>query len=157
MTERAPITVRAIQPDDRVAWQELYAGYGEFYVEPLTDAKADLVWGWLLDSGHETNGLVAVDANGIIVGIGHYREFERPLAGGVGLYLDDLFTAPEARGAGVGSALIAELVSLARSRGANTVRWITDTENHTAQRLYDRIATKTSYLTYDIPIETTEH
>jgi hypothetical protein len=30
------------------------------------------------------------------------------------------------------------------------VRWITAADNATAQRLYDRVATKTAWVTYDL-------
>ena len=33
-------TVRNLEQKDRAAWQELYAGYGEFYKTPLSDEKA---------------------------------------------------------------------------------------------------------------------
>ena len=53
--------VRDLEQKDRAAWQELYAGYGEFYKTPLGPEKADRVWAWLMDPGYEAFGLVAVD------------------------------------------------------------------------------------------------
>jgi GNAT superfamily N-acetyltransferase len=40
-----------------------------------------------------------------------------------GLYLEDLFVKPEARGKGVGSALLRELARIARDRGYGRVEW----------------------------------
>jgi ribosomal protein S18 acetylase RimI-like enzyme len=58
-----------------------------------------------------------------------------------------------ARGSGAASALIARLERIARERGAGIVRWITASDNLTAQKLYDRVATRTSWLTYDLKVE----
>ena len=147
------ITVRPLEERDRAAWQELYAGYGEFYEEPLTQEKADFVWRVLLAPGYESFALVAVDAHDRPIGLAHFREFARPLAGRTGIYLDDLFTAADARGSGAASALIARLKELASERGCDVVRWITARDNVTAQRLYDRLATRTEWVTYDLKVD----
>jgi GNAT superfamily N-acetyltransferase len=147
------IAVRDLAPADRIAWQELYAGYGEFYATPLGEEKAERVWAWLMDPSYEAFGLVAVDEDDRPTALAHYREFARLLGDGTGIYLDDLFTAESARGSGAASALIARLEQLARERGAGIVRWITASDNLTAQKLYDRVATKTSWLTYDLKVE----
>jgi GNAT superfamily N-acetyltransferase len=144
------IAVRPLRAGDRADWQRLYAGYAEFYESPLTDARADRVWSDLLDESYESFGLVAVDDDGRVVGLAHCREFARPLAGSRGLYLDDLFTDAEARGGGVASAILEALRALARERGLTVVRWITATDNVRAQRVYDKVATKTAWLTYDL-------
>ena len=145
------VAVRALQAGDRARWQQLYAGYGEFYLKPLDDEKAERVWTWLLDPAHESNALVAVDDDHIIA-IAHYREFARPLAGGRGLYLDDLFTDPDHRGSGAATALVDALKVIAVERGLGIVRWITAADNHTAQRVYDKLATRTHWVTYDMEV-----
>ena len=84
------------------------------------------------------------------MGFAHHREFARPSSGKRGLYLDDLFTEASLRGRGVGRALIARLTEIGRGRGASKVRWMTASDNHTAQRLYDDVAERTDWLTYDL-------
>jgi GNAT superfamily N-acetyltransferase len=143
-------SVRPLHADDRADWQRLYSGYAEFYENPLTDERADRVWHDLLDGAHESFGMLAVDDTGRPVGLAHCREFARPLAGSRGLYLDDLFTDPDARGTGTATALLEALRVLARERGLTVVRWITAGDNTRAQRVYDRVATKTPWLTYDL-------
>jgi GNAT superfamily N-acetyltransferase len=144
------VNVRAVNENEFFDWLELYSEYGEFYETPLTDEKALLVWSWLIDSDHELNAFVAVDSNDKPIGLAHYREFARPLAGATGLYLDDLFVSPDARGAGVGSALITALKEKAENENFSVVRWITASDNATAQRVYDKLANKTSWITYDL-------
>jgi ribosomal protein S18 acetylase RimI-like enzyme len=146
-------TVRELSPSDRSAWQELYAGYGEFYKTPLGSEKADRVWGWLMDPSYEAFGLVAVDDTDTPIALAHFRQFARLLADGIGIYLDDLFTAPHARGTGAGTALIGRVEEIARERGAGVVRWITANDNFVGQKLYDRLASRTMWVTYDLAVK----
>ena len=144
----ADISVRAVAAADRQRWEELFHGYRTFYRNEHDAAVAERVWGWLLDPAHETEGLVA-EADGRIVGFAHWRRFARPSVGQTGIYLDDLFADESARGLGVGHVLVVRLQQIAAAEGASVVRWITADDNATAQKLYDRVATKTRWLTYD--------
>lgn len=143
------ITVRPVVAGDREAWERLYRGYRDFYLKPHDPRVLTTVWGWLMDPQHHTRGLVAV-CDGELIGLGHYRTFARPIDGGSGLYLDDLFTAPEARGTGAAAAILTRLASIAHDEGASIVRWITADTNEVAMRLYDGVAKKTSWVTYDL-------
>lgn len=146
------ISVRPIADGDFFTWLDLYAGYGSFYETEMTDIKALTVWSWLVDANHELNGVVAVDdaADGNMVGLAHFREFARPLAGHRGLYVDDLFVAPSARGNGAGTALLDHAKQVAADRGLSVVRWITAADNETAIKLYDQKANRTDWVTYDL-------
>lgn len=148
MSASATMIVRPVAPEDESRWRELFRGYREFYHLPESEDIVSRVWGWLMDSEHECQGLVA-EANGRIVAIADFRRFSRPSTGSVGLWLDDLFTDPEARGTGSGRALIAALQEIAAAEGRSVVRWITADDNAQAQVLYDKVATKTTWVTYD--------
>jgi ribosomal protein S18 acetylase RimI-like enzyme len=153
MTTASPVPrVRDLEARDRDAWQSLYSGYGDFYATPLSDEKADRVWAWLMDPNYEAFGLVAVDSDDSPIAIAHFRQFARLLADGIGIYLDDLFTAPDARGTGAGTALIGRVEEIARERGAGVVRWITANDNFVGQKLYDRLASRTMWVTYDLEV-----
>ena len=141
--------VRPVEAHDLEAWGELYRGYRDFYAKPHDAAVFETVWGWLMDPDHETRCLIAT-VDGVPVGLGHFRSFARPIDGGRGLYLDDLFTSPGARGSGAGSAILTRLAEIARDEGASLVRWITAADNETARRLYDRVARQTPWVTYDL-------
>ena len=144
----AGVVVRPIEQGDHDVWEQLFHAYRTFYEYDEEQDVVDRVWGWINDDTHETNALVAL-VDGHVVGFAHHREFARPSSGKRGLYLDDLFTRPDVRGKGVGRALITRLGELAQERGFNKVRWITAQDNHTAQRLYDDLAEKTTWVTYD--------
>ncbi len=52
----------------------------------------------------------------------------------------------------MGGALIHRLADIAREHGASKVRWVTAADNTTAQGLYDKLATRTEWLTYDLVV-----
>ena len=145
------VEIRPVTADDRAAWKGLYRGYAEFYRVEQTEDMRDRVWGWLMDAGHEVQGIVAV-RDGTLVGLAHYRPFARPLAASTGLFLDDLFVAPAARGSGAADALMARLAGIARAEGHSVVRWITQDENARARAVYDRVATPIPFVTYDMTV-----
>jgi GNAT superfamily N-acetyltransferase len=143
------VDVRAVAQDDRAAWDALYSAYAAFYEVDQTAAMRDRVWGWLMDRTHPVAGLVAL-AGGQLVGIAHFRPFDRPLSASTGGFLDDLFVAPQARGGGVAQALIAAVADHGRAQGWSVIRWITADTNARARAVYDRVATQTPWMTYDI-------
>jgi GNAT superfamily N-acetyltransferase len=57
--------------------------------------------------------------------------------GPVGL-LDELYVAPEARGAGIGSALLAAVESITRERGGRLIEIAVDGADTDARRFYER-------------------
>ena len=63
-------------------------------------------------------------------------------------YLQDLFTAPEARGRGAGRALIEAVYERANSAGASRVYWLTHESNATARALYDTLADRPGFIQY---------
>ncbi len=142
--------IRPVARTDRTGWDCLYQGYAEFYRVSQTAAMRDTVWGWLHDPTALQEGLVAEASDGHLIGLAHYRPFARPLSATTGGFLDDLFVAPKARGSGIAEALLAALKVIAIQRGWSVVRWITAEDNVRARALYDRVASKTQWVTYDI-------
>ena len=63
-------------------------------------------------------------------------------------YLQDLFTAPAARGRGIGQALIEGVYAQAAAAGVQRVYWQTHAGNATGRRLYDRVATHAGFIVY---------
>lgn len=147
--ESAP-TVRDITEADADAWAVLYSGYRAFYELPADASVVATTWHWVLTHQHAMRGLVAVGPDGTLIGLANLRTFARPSVARMGLYLDDLFTAPEARGTGAGGALLDRAAEIAAEDGAQLVRWITATTNTTARRVYDAHATATPWVTYDM-------
>jgi ribosomal protein S18 acetylase RimI-like enzyme len=65
-------------------------------------------------------------------------------------YLDDLFVDPELRGAGAVDAIFREINRMTLDRGCDVVRWTTADNNYRARGTYDKIALRTSWITYDM-------
>ena len=65
-----------------------------------------------------------------------------------GIYLEDLFVGPEARGMGAGRALIEAVYRAADEAKADQVYWLTAQSNATARRLYDRVGQATPFMKY---------
>lgn len=147
----ASVVVSRPEPADEAAWRRLYDGYAAFYRVPMTDEKARLLWSWLMDPDHVVKGFLA-RSNGAVVGLAHVREMPRPLHAKYGGFLDDLFVVPEARGTGAADALFEAMTQLARDRGWDSIRWITAENNYRARAVYDRVAAKTQWLTYEIKL-----
>lgn len=144
------VTITPASSSHRAKWEELYAGYAEFYRVQQTAAMRETVWGWINDPLHEVECLLALNDSGEPVGFAHFRAFARPLAASTGGFLDDLFVEEDARGSGAALALLEGLEEIAHERGWSVVRWITADDNYRARGLYDRVATRTPWLTYDL-------
>jgi GNAT superfamily N-acetyltransferase len=143
------VSVRPVEPGDAATWRRLFRDYGMFYETSFDDAQLDHVWALLTTDGSGVDALVA-EVGGEVVGIAHYRSHPDTFSTGRDWYLDDLFTDPSARGTGVASALIEHLKTLAAATGPGTLRWITAQDNATAQRVYDRLAKRTTWVTYEV-------
>ena len=146
------ITIRPVEQNDRAQWNVLYQGYAGFYKVAQTQDMRDTVWSWLFDDAHETEGLVAVDDKGLLIGLTHFRPFARPLSATTGGFLDDLFVTPASRGSGAARLLIEAVAQIGKQRGWSVIRWITAEDNYRARSLYDKVADKTKWATYDIKL-----
>ncbi len=146
------VTVGAPTPGDREAWAGLYRGYARFYEVPMTPQVLDTVWRWTRDPDHPLCGRLARDDAAGVVGLMQFRAMPSPLRGAEVGFLDDLFVAERARGRDVGRVLLEALRGEARQRGWPLVRWITRDGNYRARTVYDRCATRTDWVTYQLVV-----
>ena len=145
----AETVIRGIRPADKVQWARLFVAYGVFYETAFTQQIVDAVFEKLTDASTDVQAIVA-ERGGVVIGFAHFRRQYDTFTAGPGWYLDDLFVSPEARGSGAATALIDALRELAAGNGGGTLRWITAEDNTTAQRVYDRVAKRTSWVTYEM-------
>ena len=134
---------------DRAAWERLARGYKHFYGTLTADAEFDVAWHRLLGQ----DGIFGLGAriDGELVGIAHYL-FHTGVWAPSHCYLQDLFTAPAARGTGVARALIDAVAVAAQKGGASRFYWMTQEQNATARILYDKIASNRGFVRYDYPL-----
>jgi GNAT superfamily N-acetyltransferase len=144
------LTIGRLEPQDRAAWQELFAGYHEFYGRAgWPRENYDEAWRRFREDGPLHARGARVD--GRLVGIVHFLVHPSTTSADV-CFLQDLFTAPQARGQGVARALIAEVGQWARDEGCARVYWHTQAGNETARRLYDRVAENRGFIQYVIQL-----
>ena len=109
-------------------------------------------WGRFFDAYEPVYALVA-EQDGALLGFTHYLFHRSTTAIAPSIYLQDLFTTAEARGKGVGRALIEGVYDRARAAGVPRVYWQTHETNLTAMRLYDQVAEKSGFVVYRHMIE----
>ena len=142
------VTVRDIREGDHDDWRRLFLEYGVFYRTDFADTVLDGVWAWLMDAESDVCAVVAVD-DGRVYGFAHYRQLPDTFTAGPAWFLDDLYVEPGHRGSGAGAALIDAVAERAASDGGGTLRWITAADNTAAQSVYDKLATRTTWVTYE--------
>ena len=144
--------VTLLRPEDRPEWEALYRGYAAFYKVALTTEGMNALWSWIFDDKEPVYAIVARNAQGKAIGLMHYREMHSPLRGTKAGFLDDLFVQPDCRGGGAVDALFARLTEEAKSRGWPFVRWLTGDDNFRARAVYDGLATRTMWITYQMNV-----
>jgi GNAT superfamily N-acetyltransferase len=86
--------------------------------------------------------VILAEEAGSPVGFALFFHTFSTFVGRPGLYLEDLFVVPEARGKGVGRALLAELARLAVARGCGRVEWAVLDWNAPAIRFYESLGAR---------------
>ncbi len=144
------IAIRPLEQTDHDDWRRLWTDYLVFYEASVSEEVYAETWRRLFSDGaFEPKGFLAL-IDGKAVGLVHYLFHRSTWALAGNCYLQDLFTAPEARGSGVGAALIEAVKKAAAEKGVTNVYWMTHETNATARKLYDRVARRTGFIEYDL-------
>jgi GNAT superfamily N-acetyltransferase len=147
----AGLVVRPVARGDYDQWLTLWDGYNAFYERAGPSAlPADITamtWARFFDAYEPVHALVA-DDGGRLIGLTHYLFHRSTTAIAPLCYLQDLFTGAQARGQGVGRALIEAVYAAANAAGCPRVYWQTHETNATARRLYDQVAENSGFIVY---------
>ncbi|ACF01294.1 GNAT family N-acetyltransferase [Rhodopseudomonas palustris] len=141
------VEIRPVGPDERAAWEPLWAGYLAFYKATLAPEVSDVTWGRFHDPA-EPMHLLGAYVDGKLTGIVQFIYHRSCWTVGDYCYLQDLFVADTARGLGLGRKLIEAVYARAKADGCSRVHWLTQTGNATARLLYDRIAEDSGFMQY---------
>jgi len=145
------IAIREIQETDHAQWELLWAGYNAFYgrsgSSALPAAIVETTWQRFFDPSEPVHALVA-ECNGQLVGLAHYLYHRSTIQIQPTCYLQDLYTAEQSRGSGVGRKLILAVYDRALAAGAPRVYWQTHETNSTAMQLYDKVAERSGFVVY---------
>ncbi len=141
--------IEGLTDADRGAWEALFRAYIDFYRREEPQSMYDRAW----TEFRADDRLHALGArlDGRLVGITHFLVHPSTSSADV-CYLQDLFTAPDVRGQGVGRALIEAVAEWAGAQGCVRVYWQTKADNATARRLYDSVTDESEFVVYDLPV-----
>lgn len=145
------IDIGRLRPSDRDVWEDLFRAYITFYERVEPDDMYDRAW--LEFQADARLHALGARLDGRLVGITHFLTHGNTSAPDTDVcYLQDLFTAPDVRGRGVGRALIEAVTDWARERDCSRVYWNTHESNSTARRLYDKVAENRGFIRYQIEL-----
>lgn len=143
------ITIGKLSPADRPRWEELFHGYNTFYESEYPQSMYDRAWAEF--QADERMHALGAWLDGELAGITHFFIHVQTTTTD-SCYLEDLYTAPEARGKGVGRALINAVGDWAAARGCGRVYWHTHETNATARLLYDKVASLPGFIMYTMNV-----
>ena len=150
------LLVRPIERADYAGWRPLWDGYNRFYGRhgptALAENISEATWERFFAREEPVHALVAVQA-GRLIGIVHYLFHRSTTRLNDVCYLQDLFTAEEARGRGVGRQLIQAVYEAARAAGSSRVYWQTKVTNAPGRALYDMVAEHQGFIVYSHELE----
>lgn len=145
------ITIRTVAEGDFPRWKLLWDGYNAFYeragLTALPPEVTQMTWSRFFDADEPMHALVAEDSANLL-GLAHFLFHRSTIQIAPTCYLQDLFTVEEARGKGVGRALINAVYQYAAAAGSPRVYWQTHETNNVAMQLYDKVAEKSGFVVY---------
>ena len=150
MPDPIQISTRDLVAEDRARWEALWAGYLDFYKSQIPQDVTDATFARLLDPASKLFALVA-ERDGALIGFAHCVLHPGTWAIADFCYLEDLFVAPQARGKGVGRALIEATYRRADELGCSRIYWLTHESNSEARKLYDSVGVNLGFIQYRRP------
>ncbi|MES2802982.1 MAG: GNAT family N-acetyltransferase [Bdellovibrionota bacterium] len=139
--------IREIINSDFSQWLPLWEGYNTFYKRTVSREITENSWKRFLAPSEPMFCLVA-ESDGQLIGFAQYLFHRNTAMTNDVCYLQDLFTAENARGQGVGKALIEAVYERAKIAGSTRVYWQTHETNETAMSLYDKVADYSGFVVY---------
>ena len=147
----ASFVIRRALASDRARLTPLVRAYIDFYREPQPAEKRLDTLLALLSERPEIGVQFVAEKNGELHGFATvYLSYDTVAARRVAV-MNDLFVAPDDRNVGLGRALIRECHEFARQNDCAVLQWVTAQDNAPAQALYDKLAKRTTWITYEMP------
>lgn len=145
------VLVRQIFIADKSAWLNLYESYLEFYESESDQPSVELLWNRITKDSPEIQALVA-EIDGEVVGIVHFHYQLSTWTQTWHCYLEDLYVREDSRGKGAAKSLIEEVKRLAIEHKCSELFWITKESNQVARKLYDKLASQSDFVRYEIKL-----
>lgn len=143
--------IRTAEPADHAEWSRLWQAYLTFYEVDLAADITAATWARILDPAHLMQCRMAFDGpTALGFAIHHPHCSTWVVADDV--YLEDLFVSADARGRGVGRALIEDLIALGQQAGWHRLYWHTNRDNAQARKLYDSYCQEDGHIRYRLAL-----
>jgi GNAT superfamily N-acetyltransferase len=131
----------------------LLRGYCDFYDSNPPDAGLEAMARDVINSPEDQAFLLVAEDGDELVGFANCCWKWSSLRGARIVFLDDLFVHPRSRGEGHGDSLIAACGAIGKDHGAPVMSWLTATDNHRAQAVYNRVGgTSETFLEYELEL-----
>ncbi len=141
------VILRDAAPADETAWRQLWQDYLAYYDVDLAPDVTDQTWARLMNPASPMRARMGFEGDRALGFAIHHHHCSTWVMG-EDCYLEDLFVTAEARGKGLGRALIDDLKAIAKSNGWHRLYWHTDVENTRARALYDSFTPTDGHIRY---------
>jgi GNAT superfamily N-acetyltransferase len=145
------VAIRDAHRKDETVWRSLWNAYCSFYKIEIAEEITTATWRRGLDPASPIFIRLA-EQKGSIKGFAVCVLHEGTWAIEPVCYLEDIYVAHNARGNGLGRALIDDLITLGKKNGWSRLYWHTQASNTTARRLYDHYAPADDYVRYRLTL-----
>lgn len=139
--------IRDARASDEGEWRRLWSGYLAFYKADVASDVTANTWRRILDPSSPVAMRVAED-HGKLLGFAIHLSHPSSWVMNEDCYLEDLYVDEKTRGAGVGRALLDDLIALAERKGWARIYWHTNEDNDRARRLYDSYVKTDGHVRY---------
>jgi len=145
------LEISPINPDEFERLLPLIAAYQRFYEVEEIDEERNRSFFRRFLAPSDDGLLLGARREGELLGYACLYWHFSSLAAAESVLMNDLFVDAEARGEGVGRALIEASAAVARERGAICLEWATAPNNTRAQALYDSTgAERSEWIEYEL-------
>lgn len=150
------IDIQHAEPRHRAGWERLWRqNIIQFGAPDMTDDVIDGLWQRILDPDHPMQAWLVLDddqddADQSVIGLAHLIIHPHTFTLRDVAYLEDFWVSPDHRSRGIGGLMMDALQKQARQNNWLRLYWLTASNNHGAQRLYDRLAKRVDSVLYKI-------
>ncbi len=133
------ITIRPASPADVGTILGFVRELAEFERAPDEVISTEAVMHEALFGAHPAAEAIIADTEGVSVGMAVFYHNFSTWTGVRGIWLDDLYVTPDARGSGAGRALLSHLAGIAVDRGCQRFEWWVLDWNERAIEFYRKV------------------